>query len=111
MLTIIIGIHSFTPVFKDVVRPWHAGVLYRRSEIFGKALVEALGGAKSNVVGNQPYQIDDKSDYTVPVHGEARGLDSVLVEIRHDMIAEIDGAANWSSRIGAALHDCMGRRG
>jgi predicted N-formylglutamate amidohydrolase len=102
--TIIIGIHSFTPVYKGFTRPWHAGILYRRSVVFGKAMVEALGGAHANVVGNQPYQIDDKSDYTVPVHGEARGLDSVLVEIRQDLIAQDVGAANWSSRLGAALH-------
>jgi predicted N-formylglutamate amidohydrolase len=101
--TIIIGIHSFTPVYKGFTRPWHAGILYRRSVVFGKAMVEALGGAQANVVGNQPYQIDDKSDYTVPVHGEARGLDSVLVEIRQDLISEDVGAANWSSRLGAAL--------
>jgi predicted N-formylglutamate amidohydrolase len=101
--TTVVGIHSFTPVYKGLARPWHAGILYRRSAVFGKTLVEALGGAQANVVGNQPYQIDDKSDYTVPVHGEARGLDSVLVEIRQDLIAEDLGAVNWASRLGSAL--------
>jgi predicted N-formylglutamate amidohydrolase len=104
--TIVVGIHSFTPVYKGFARPWHAGILYRRSVVFGKALVEALGGAQANVVGNQPYQIDDKSDYTVPVHGEARGLDSVLVEIRQDLIAGDLGAANWAFRLGVAFDAC-----
>jgi predicted N-formylglutamate amidohydrolase len=27
--TVLISMHSFTPVFKSVVRPWHVGVLYR----------------------------------------------------------------------------------
>ncbi len=39
----VIGIHSFTPVFKGVARPWHAGILYRKSRGFGHALAEALG--------------------------------------------------------------------
>ena len=40
---IVVGIHSFTPVFKGFVRPWHAGVLFRKSERFGLGLVTGVG--------------------------------------------------------------------
>lgn len=104
--TIIIGVHSFTPVYKGVRRPWRAGILYRKSQRFGAALATALGGPDSGIAHNEPYQIDDESDYTVPVHGEARGLDAVLIEIRQDLIADDEGAAAWASRLSGALHRC-----
>ena len=101
--TRIIAVHSFTPVFLGVPRPWTAGVLYRRSQAFGAALVEALGGAAAGVAHNQPYQIDSGSDYSVPVHGEARGLDAVLVELRQDIVGTGEGAAVWADRLAGAL--------
>lgn len=104
--TTIIGVHSFTPVFKDFVRPWQAGILFRRAQGFGHALAEALGGPEEAIAENEPYQIEDDSDYTVPVHGEARGLDAVLVELRQDLIGETAGAAAWAARLGRALMAC-----
>lgn len=101
--TVIVGIHSFTPVFKGFVRPWHAGILFRKSAAFGEAFVDALTAPGLVVAANEPYSIDDKSDYTVPVHGEARGLDAVLVEVRQDLIADAPGAEEWAQRLARAL--------
>ena len=101
--TRIVTVHSFTPVFLGVARPWLAGVLYRRSTDYGAALVGALGGEAAGVAHNQPYQIDSTSDYSVPVHGEARGLDAVLVELRQDLVGTAEGAADWAARLAAAL--------
>jgi predicted N-formylglutamate amidohydrolase len=101
--TKVIGVHSFTPVYKGVSRPWHAGILYRKAADFGHALAEALGGSAAHVAENQPYQIDDESDYTVPVHGEARGLDAVLIELRQDLVADDAGCAAWAMRLAQAL--------
>lgn len=101
--TVVLGIHSFTPVYKGFVRPWHAGILFRKSRGFGEALVEALAEPGLVVAANEPYTIDDDGDYTVPVHGEARGLDAALVEIRQDLIADDAGAEAWAHRLAAAL--------
>ena len=103
----VVGVHSFTPVYKGVARPWHAGILYRKSHAFGHALAHALGGPSQAIAENEPYQIEDDSDYTVPVHGEARGLDAVLVEIRQDLIAEEVGALSWAVRLSEALKTCV----
>jgi predicted N-formylglutamate amidohydrolase len=100
---VVLGIHSFTPFFKGFVRPWHAGILFRKSRAFGEALVSALAEPGLVVAANEPYTIDDEGDYTVPVHGEARGLDAALVEIRQDLIADEAGAAQWAHRLAAAL--------
>jgi predicted N-formylglutamate amidohydrolase len=104
--TIVFGVHSFTPVFKGFVRPWHAGILFRKSERFGNALVRALEAPGLMVAANEPYQITDEGEHTVPVHGEARGLDAVLIEIRQDLIAGHDGQMAWAKRVAAALAAC-----
>lgn len=101
--TIVFGVHSFTPVFHGNQRPWHAGILFRKSKAYGEALVAALQEPGLTVVANEPYRIDDESDQTVPVHGEARGLDAVLIEIRQDLIGHQDGQAAWAKRLAPAL--------
>lgn len=104
--TTIVAVHSFTPIYKGVSRPWQAGVLYQKARVFGDKLIAELGGAAAGVAANEPYQIDDDSDYTIPVHGEARGLDAVLLEIRQDLINSDDGAVLWANRLASALSTC-----
>ena len=95
--------HSFTPVYKGVRRPWASGVLCSHSLEFGAALVQALDSPEAPSAVNEPYVIDREEDYTVPVHGEARNLISVLIEIRQDLIAEDRGALDWARRSTEAL--------
>lgn len=101
--TVIIGIHSFTPIFKGFARPWHVGILFRKSEHVGQALLSVLREPGLVAAANEPYTIDDDSDYTVPVHGEKRGHDAVLVEIRQDLIANAKGSSEWARRLVRAL--------
>lgn len=104
--TVIFGVHSFTPVFKGFARPWHAGVLFRKSERLGDAMVAALQEPGLVVAANEPYQIRDEGDYTVPVHGEARGFDAVLIEVRQDLLSDAAGIAAWADRLTRALKSC-----
>ncbi|MCK0198235.1 N-formylglutamate amidohydrolase [Ancylobacter sp. 6x-1] len=100
--TRILSVHSFTPVFRGVARPWHAGVLYARDAAYGEALIAALGGGPW-VAANEPYVIDRAEDYTVPIHGEDRGIPAVLIALRQDLIAQETGARAWAERLAAAI--------
>jgi hypothetical protein len=87
--------HSL-PVFKGVARPWHAGVLYNRDPRFAHILMALLKGEQGLVIGdNEPYSVTDASDYTIPVHGERRGVYHVAIEIRQDLIAKDIGQRAW----------------
>jgi predicted N-formylglutamate amidohydrolase len=67
-------------------------------------LLSTLRADSSLIVGdNQPYPIRDDSDYGIPVHGDGRGLPSVLVEIRQDLIADERGASAWAMRLAHCL--------
>ncbi|RYY73283.1 MAG: N-formylglutamate amidohydrolase [Gammaproteobacteria bacterium] len=98
--TFLLSIHSFTPVLNNQQRPWNIGVSFWRDNYFAKKLITALSQSKDIVVGdNEPYAIDAEFDYAVPVHGEARGLPSAMLEIRQDGIRSVEGVANWAGRI------------
>jgi predicted N-formylglutamate amidohydrolase len=96
--TALISMHSFTPVFKTVARHWHVGVLYNRDPRFAHALMGLLHREGGLVIGdNEPYDVTDESDYTIPVHGEQRKLHHVAIEIRQDLIADEAGQRMWAA--------------
>jgi predicted N-formylglutamate amidohydrolase len=100
---ILISMHSFTPVFAGHVRPWHAGMLYNRDPRLAHALAPLLTQAGYTVGDNEPYQLSDDSDYTIPVHGERRGLPNLEIEIRQDLIADAAGQARWADLLAKCL--------
>jgi predicted N-formylglutamate amidohydrolase len=96
--TTLISVHSFTPVFKSVARRWHVGVLYNRAPRFAHSLLELLRSEHGLVVGdNEPYSLSDETDYTIPIHGEQRGLDHVEIEIRQDLVTDEAGQKKWAA--------------
>ena len=108
--TVLIAMHSFTPAFKGTARPWHVGVLYNRDRRFAGIVLDLLRAEGDLVVGdNEPYSVSDESDYTIPVHGERRGLPHVELEIRQDLIADADGQKAWADRLSRLLPQAYDR--
>ena len=102
--TALIALHSFTPVFKAVARPWHAAVLYNRDPRFAYRLMALLNAEKEFTVGdNAPYSVSDATDYTIPVHAERRGLHHVLIEVCQDLLADENGQREWALRLARLL--------
>jgi predicted N-formylglutamate amidohydrolase len=100
MPTVLVSLHSFTPVYAGVARPWHIGTLYHRDTRLPPVLLELLRAESDLVVGdNEPYAVSDETDYTIPVHGEARGLMNSGIEIRQDLIADQAGQKQWADRL------------
>ncbi len=100
----LIAMHSFTPAFNGVTRSWHAGVLYNRDARLARLLMPLLKSENNFVIGeNEPYDVSDDSDYTIPVHGERRGLHHVGIEIRQDLILGVEGQQEWGSRLARLL--------
>ena len=102
--TALIAIHSFTPIWEGRRRPWQVGVLYNRDPRLAVALGKALEGEGGLNVGyNEPYDVSDETDYSIPEHGERRGLPHVELEIRHDLIADAAGQQQWATRLARLL--------
>jgi len=52
------------------------------------------------VIGdNEPYFVSDETDYTIPRHGEARGLPHVEIEIRQDLISDDAARTNGPAHL------------
>ena len=96
--------HSFTPVFKGETRNVEVGVLYNRDARLASIMLDLFRAEGDLAVGdNAPYAITCNSDYTVPTHGEARGLAHVEIEIRQDLIADATGQDAWAARLARLL--------
>lgn len=84
--TILVSLHSFTPVMRGFVRPWRVGVLHRNDSAVSRRMLELLRAELGDATGdNQPYAMDG-TDNTVPLHVDARGIDYLELEVRQDLI-------------------------
>jgi predicted N-formylglutamate amidohydrolase len=100
----LIALHSFTPVFKGTSRPWQVAFLYNRDPALARRLLALFGAEPGLVVGdNEPYFVSDTTDYTIPAHGERRGVPHALIEIRQDLIADESEQRDWARRLARLL--------
>jgi len=99
----LFSIHSFTPIFKGVARPWHATVLWDDDPRLPLPLLRALEARGDLVVGeNVPYSGKLKGD-TLYTHGTRCGLAHALIEIRQDLVADPAQARAWGRRLAEIL--------
>jgi predicted N-formylglutamate amidohydrolase len=102
--TRLVSVHSFTPVFMGVARPWQVGIIHDGDVTLARPVMDALAAGKGLDVGdNQPYSPADRVYYTLERHARALGLDAVMIEIRNDEIRTQAGQSCWSDRLAAAL--------
>ncbi len=108
--TVLVTIHSFTPMLaaRPAPRPWHLGLLSRHRAL-AERLMPVLEAMRPGLVAahDEPYRITDDGDYAIPVHGEARGIEHVMFEIRNDLIAMPAGQADWATFLAAALTETL----
>ncbi|HHY49256.1 MAG TPA: N-formylglutamate amidohydrolase [Alphaproteobacteria bacterium] len=103
--TILVTVHSFTPVYKDVPRPWPIGLIHGTDPTFTAALRDALAedDRSLNIGWNQPYSALQGVTYTLEHHGDRRNLPATMIEIRHDEILEPQGVSAWAQRLARCL--------
>jgi predicted N-formylglutamate amidohydrolase len=96
---LVISLHSFTPFWKGVARPWHAGVLWDADPRAPIRLLDALATMPDIVVGdNEPYDGALKGD-TMYRHCMKSGIAHLLLEVRQDLIDEQAGVDAWCDRL------------
>jgi predicted N-formylglutamate amidohydrolase len=100
----LISIHSFTPVMRGVVRPWHIGVLWADDPRIAAPLLAALTSEAALVVGdNLPYSAREPRGYTVSHHAHTPGFPHVAIELRQDLVADEAGVREWAERLARVL--------
>ena len=107
---VALSVHSFTARLSRAkhgseARPWHAGFVARKDKRTQKHLRDHIAGAAPDLITalNQPYQIEDETDWFIPVHAERRGLAHCLIEIRNDGLKTRAGVARFADLLAAAI--------
>lgn len=96
---LVLSLHSFTPAWKGVPRPWHAAVLWDTDHRAVEPLIRHLRAPSDIVVGdNEPYDGALKGD-TMYRHCMMAGIPHALLEVRQDLIGDDAGVAAWADRL------------
>lgn len=95
----IFSVHSFTPSWKGVRRPWEVAMLCDVDTGFHGHMLDGLRAHTELTVGdNEPYDGALAGD-CMHTHGLRRRLQHALVELRQDLIADEVGQAQWADML------------
>jgi predicted N-formylglutamate amidohydrolase len=104
--TRLVSVHSFTPVYRRVARPWHIGIIHDDDQRLAAPLISALRSLKGIVVGvNEPYSPADRVYFTLERHARSRGLACAMIEIRNDEISATAGQRKWADLLTGIFSD------
>ena len=103
----ILALHSFTPTFDGRARPWHLGVLSGASRALADETVRRVVAEQPelSVALDEPYRVETGDDYTIPVHGDQRDCDALLLEVRNDTLSAPAAVNGWASTLARVLED------
>jgi len=103
-----ISVHTCTPVFDRVVRPWHIGIMWDRDPRIAVPLMENLRRTEGVCIGdNEPYSGRHPHDFTIDFHAEPPGLPHVGIEVRQDLVKDEEGARQWAGILAQALRPIL----
>jgi predicted N-formylglutamate amidohydrolase len=107
VVPLIVSLHSFTPAWKSVPRPWHVGILWDADRATAQALMRGFADQDGLLVGdNEPYHGALEGD-TIDTHAARRGLPHGLIELRQDLIATKSGVDEWVERVARVLEPIL----
>ena len=101
-----LSIHSFTESLAgEDRRPWHAGFLARKDRETPRRLRDHMAKSAPDLAPaiNEPYQIDDETDWFIPVHAERRGIAHTLIEIRNDGLRQAADIERFADLLSGAI--------
>ncbi len=117
----LITMHTFTPVYEGRRREVEIGVLHDSDSRLADAVLRRTGqgtshgasnGAPHDIRRNEPYGPADGVTHSLKIHGIARGIPNVMIEVRNDLVGDAAGLQRISAwlnpLLAAALADVLG---
>lgn len=109
--SVIVTIHSFTPVYHGRVRDVEIGILHDADARLADAMLADSKTASFKVERNQPYGPDDGVTHTLRLHALPDGLLNVMIEVRNDLIADEAGQRAAADYLGESLERALQKTG
>lgn len=101
---VILAIHTFTPVYHGMERPWHVGVMWDTDDRMAIPFIQNLRQQTDFMIGdNQPYTALDPMGYAFDVHARRRGLPHLFIEVRQDLVSDEVGVMRWATILYQAI--------
>jgi predicted N-formylglutamate amidohydrolase len=104
--SVVVTVHSFTPVYKGMPRAVELGILHDRDTRLSAKLITSFPTVDARL--NEPYGPDDGVLHTLNLHAAPRRLPHVMIEIRNDLISDERAQADWAERLSASLVQAAG---
>lgn len=113
--TVLVTVHSFTPVFMGQTRPVQLGVICHEENPFAADFFRVaqkyseLNANGFDIRMNEPYGPSDPVLHMVTRHGDDQQLPNVMLEVRNDLIDQPEGQETWAALIAATLNTLMNK--
>ncbi|MCY1669285.1 N-formylglutamate amidohydrolase [Rhizobium sp. SL86] len=90
--TVLVTVHSFTPVYFGKQRAVEIGILHDADSRLADRMLNAAADTRLyRIERNEPYGPSDGVTHTLLLHAAPGGLLNVMIEIRNDLIADEAG--------------------
>lgn len=106
--TVVVTVHSFTPVFFGQYREVELGLLHDSDTRLADAMLartKMLSHRK--IKRNEPYGPADGVTHSLRLHAQSRGLANVMIEVRNDLLSTDDQIAAMAEEILVLLRPAL----
>lgn len=109
--SVVVTVHSFTPVYMGEKRAVEIGILHDDdSRLADGMLAEAAKGSDFRVKRNAPYGPADGVTHSLRLHALPNGLMNVMIEVRNDLIADDVGQGVMAEYLAGLIKASMDAR-
>lgn len=89
--TVIVTVHSFTPVYMGKQRDVEIGILHDVDSRLADGMLKAAEGGPYRAERNEPYGPKDGVTHSLKLHALPGGHLNVMIEVRNDLIRDEEG--------------------
>lgn len=108
--TVLVTIHSFTPIYHGQPRRVEFGVIHDADDRMARAIVAEAEAGTDLICGlNAPYSAADGVTHTLRLQATPYGLANAMLEIRNDLIATQAQAEAMADRLAPVLQAALAR--
>lgn len=102
--SVIVTVHSFTPIYKGQQRSVELGVIHDSdSRLADAVLFQTQQDEDYHAARNQPYSPEDGVTHTLVTHGIKNNLRNLMFEVRNDLITDAESQQLWAQRLSRLL--------